>query len=144
MKMFYVEFINGKAVLRDGRKITAKVYYRPEFFRGKTVSWDKKFPYSLELPMLGVSAGCTDLVDVERLLKQEYPDIECFKKTYDVYFNDDTDSNNAGFRMSLCEAIEYVDMNNGTCVSYFEDYSGGTAAVICNETGDLVYEVKLI
>ena len=59
-------------------------------------------------------------------------------KTYDIYFNDDTDSNNKGFNLSLEECKDWIESHRGA--SYFEDYKGGTVSIVCNETGDTVYE----
>ena len=61
-------------------------------------------------------------------------------KTYDVHFNDENDSNNKGFSYTLEEAKDYIEMHNGSNVSYFADYKGGTVSVVCNETGETVYE----
>jgi len=61
-------------------------------------------------------------------------------KTYDVQFNDSTDSNSKGWKESKEYCLDYIKSNNGSNVSYFEDYKGGTASVVCNETGDVVYE----
>ena len=61
-------------------------------------------------------------------------------KTYDVHFNDSTDSNNKGFEYSFEEAKSYIERYNGTNESYFEDYKGGTVSIVCNETGETVYE----
>lgn len=65
------------------------------------------------------------------------------KRTYDVVFNDDTDSNNKGFHESKEYCIDYIQQYNGTDVSYFEDYHGEIASVVCNETGETVYEEEL-
>lgn len=46
-------------------------------------------------------------------------------KTYDVHFNDSENSNSKGFRLSIEECQEYINSNNGTNNSYFEDYKGG-------------------
>ena len=64
-------------------------------------------------------------------------------KTYDVHFNDDQDSNNKGFEYTLEEAKDYIQAYNGTNESYFEDYKGGTVSVVCNETGETVYEEEV-
>ena len=61
-------------------------------------------------------------------------------KTYDVFFNDESDSNNKGFQYTEQEAKDYIKMWNGTNESYFKDYKGGTVSVICNRTGDVVHE----
>lgn len=60
--------------------------------------------------------------------------------TYDVHFNDSTDSNNKGFEYSFEEAKSYIERYNGTNESYFEDYKGGIVSIVCNETGETVYE----
>lgn len=60
--------------------------------------------------------------------------------TYDVHFNDSTDSNNKGFEESFDYCKDYIKRYNGTNESYFEDYKGGTVSIVCNETGETVYE----
>ena len=60
--------------------------------------------------------------------------------TYDVVFNDDTDSNSKGFNSSFDYCKDYICMYNGTNESYFEDYKGGTVQIVCNETEEVVYE----
>jgi len=60
-------------------------------------------------------------------------------KTYDVHFNDSTDSDSKGFSETLQYCKDYIQSNNGTNESYFEDYNGGIVSVICNETGEEVY-----
>jgi len=64
-------------------------------------------------------------------------------KTYDVVFHDDQDSNNKGFEYSKEDAIAYVNSNNGTNESYFEDYKGGIVQVVCNENEEVVYEIEV-
>lgn len=59
--------------------------------------------------------------------------------TYDIIFNDDTDSNNVGGNYTLQEARNYIEMNNGTEWGYFKDYKGGTVSIHCNETDEEVY-----
>lgn len=62
------------------------------------------------------------------------------ERTYDVVFNDDTDSNSKNFtHASLDECKEYIREYNGTNESYFADYKGGVVSIICNETGETVY-----
>ena len=63
--------------------------------------------------------------------------------TYDVHFNDSDDSNSKGFNDTLEECKKYIEMYNGTNHSYFEDYNGGTVSVVCNETGETVYEEEI-
>lgn len=60
--------------------------------------------------------------------------------TYDVVFNDDTDSNSKGFNSSFDYCKDYIRTYNGTNESYFEDYKGGTVQIVCNETEEVVYE----
>lgn len=63
--------------------------------------------------------------------------------TYDVVFNDSYDTNSKGFTVTKEEAINYIEMHNGTNYSYFADYKGGTVSVICNETGEYVYNEEV-
>lgn len=63
--------------------------------------------------------------------------------TYDIYFNDDENSNNNGFSLTLKEAKDYIEMHNGTAWSYFADYKGGVVSIICNETGEEVYSEEI-
>jgi hypothetical protein len=60
--------------------------------------------------------------------------------TYDVHFNDSTDSNCNGFKADFDYCKQYIEMYNGSNHSYFEDYKGGTVSIVCNETGETVYE----
>ena len=64
-------------------------------------------------------------------------------KTYDVFFQNDVNSNNKGFKLMKEEASNYVKNNNGTTNSYFADYKGGTVQVVCNETNEVVYEEEI-
>jgi hypothetical protein len=64
-------------------------------------------------------------------------------KTYNVIFNDDQDSNDKGFKYTLDECKDYIHSFNGTNESYFEDYKGGTVSIVCNETGENVYEENI-
>jgi hypothetical protein len=61
------------------------------------------------------------------------------KTTYDIYFNNEEDSNNKGFSKSLSYCRDYIEMKNGSMDSYFADYKGGTVSIVCNETGETVY-----
>lgn len=63
--------------------------------------------------------------------------------TYEVVFNDDTSSNEKGFKSSFQYCLDYIEQNNGTGESYFEDYKGGIVSIVCNETGTTVYEEKV-
>ena len=61
-------------------------------------------------------------------------------KTYDVVFNDENDSNSKGFEESIEYCKDYIEANNGTDNSYFADYKGGVVSIVCNETGESIYE----
>lgn len=60
-------------------------------------------------------------------------------KTYDVHFNDSTDSNSKGFTETLDYCKDYIETHNGTDESYFADYKGGIVSIVCNESGEEVY-----
>lgn len=63
--------------------------------------------------------------------------------TYDVVFNNESDSNSKGFKSSLEECKKYIELNNGSNDSYFADYKGGVVSVVCNETGETVYSEEI-
>ena len=65
------------------------------------------------------------------------------EQTYDVVFNDENNSNTKGFACSLSYAKNYIKRYNGTNESYFKDYKGGIVSVVCNETGETVFESKI-
>jgi hypothetical protein len=64
--------------------------------------------------------------------------------TYDVYFEDDGNSNRKGFKEPLDSCKSYIKVNNSTNNSYSADYKGGVVSVRCNETEGIIYweEVK--
>lgn len=64
-------------------------------------------------------------------------------KTYNVHFDDSNDSNDKGFKLSFEDAKAYIESNNGTNNSYFEDYKGGIVSIVDNETGETVYEEEI-
>jgi hypothetical protein len=61
-------------------------------------------------------------------------------KTYDVHFNDSTDSNSKGFNYSIERCMDYISAYNGTDESYFGDY----VSIVCNETGETVYMQNIL
>jgi hypothetical protein len=65
------------------------------------------------------------------------------KFTYDVEFNDDTNTNAKGWHESYQYCKDYIESNNGTCFSYFADYKGGSVSIVCNETGNEVYSERV-
>lgn len=64
-------------------------------------------------------------------------------KTFDLHFNDNETSNNCGFKETEIYCKEYIQFYNGTNRGYFNDYKGGTVSIVCNETGDVVYEIEV-
>ena len=62
-------FKDGVWIIKNGRKIVAKIYYRPEFFKGKNISWNEKYPFSIEINRM--AAECTTLEDAKDLLYSE-------------------------------------------------------------------------
>ena len=65
------------------------------------------------------------------------------KKTYDVHFNDSNDSDSKGFKSTLDYCMDYINTWNGSNESYFSDYKSGTVSVVCNETGETIFETKV-
>jgi cystathionine beta-lyase/cystathionine gamma-synthase len=61
------------------------------------------------------------------------------EKIYDVVFDDETSSNNKGFKETYSYCEKYIRTNNGTDTSYFKDYKNGTVSIINIETGDVIY-----
>ncbi|KNB60991.1 hypothetical protein [Chryseobacterium sp. Hurlbut01] len=66
------------------------------------------------------------------------------ERTFNVVFNDSENSNDKGFELSYKEAKDYIDRNNGTNESYFEDYKGGIVSIVDNESGETVYEEEVL
>jgi hypothetical protein len=65
-------------------------------------------------------------------------------KTYDIIFNNNDSSNNKGFTESLEFCQNYIRANNETNNSYFADYKGGSVSIVCNETGETVFETEVL
>ena len=61
-------------------------------------------------------------------------------KTFDVHFNDEISSNSKGFKETIDYCKSYIETWINSDHSYFADYNGGTVSVVCNETGETVYE----
>lgn len=64
-------------------------------------------------------------------------------KTYDVHFNDSSDSSNKGFSLSIEECKNWIEANKNDKSTYFGDYVGGTVSIVCNETGEEVYSEEI-
>ena len=88
-----------------------------------------------------------DFANLTEEQKEEYDDFldvcEENNFTYDVCFDDDNSSNNEGWHESYQYCKDYIESNNGSNWSYFEDYKGGFASIVCNETGDEVYSERV-
>jgi hypothetical protein len=65
-------------------------------------------------------------------------------KTYDIHFNSNTESDNKGFKETLEYCQNYINANNGTENSYFADYKGGVVSIVCNETGETMFETEVL
>lgn len=63
--------------------------------------------------------------------------------TYDVVFNDDTDSNSKGIDGTIEECRNWIECNRHDDTTYFGDYKGGTVSIVCNETDETVYEEEI-
>jgi hypothetical protein len=64
-------------------------------------------------------------------------------KTYNIFFNDNENSNDLGFKSDLEYCKNYIKMHNGTNHSYFADYKGGSVSIVCNENEEVVYETEV-
>ena len=61
-----LEFIKGKATVKQGRKTVAKIYYRPDFLKGLKVNYSKD--WSVELITIGVSKELDTLKECEEAI----------------------------------------------------------------------------
>ena len=80
-----------------------------------------------------------DAAKIEDEPSFEWFDFAITELTYDVAFDDDSTSNSKEFAYPLEECKNYIKMYNGTNESYFGSYKGGTVSIVCNETGEYVY-----
>ena len=102
---------------------------KKEGFYFKTLApTDRVIPVPCEVTEKGYDYINTNGIEVE------------WETTYDVVFNDDTSSNCMGFCSSIEDCKRYIELYNGSNVSYFADYKGGVVQIICNETDEVVYE----
>lgn len=63
-------------------------------------------------------------------------------KTYNVQFNDSENSNDKGFQLTIEDCKNWINSNK-TNDTYFRDYAGGTVSIVCNETGNIVFEENI-
>ena len=64
-------------------------------------------------------------------------------KTYDIWFSDDDNSNNKGFRSSFAWCMDWVSIHSATRTGGFEDYKGELVCITCNETGENRYTAEI-
>jgi hypothetical protein len=70
--------------------------------------------------------------------------METIDSTFDIIFNNDFNSNNLGFKSSFEYCKNYIDINNGTEKSYFENYKSGIVSIVCNENNKIVFETEVL
>ena len=132
MKEGYADYLrNGKDYNSNLREyVEAKADSDPSFFR-----W------------LFNNDNLDDFADLTDEQKEEYDDFldvcEENSFTYDVYFDDDNNTNGEGWHESYQYCKDYIESNNGSNWSYFEDYKGGIVSIYCNETGEEVYSERV-
>ena len=78
----------------------------------------------------------TDILEAIENIEEE---VELF----DVFFDDDNNSNNKGFEYSLEDCQNYIKWNNGTNESYFKDYKGGIVSIVNKKTGEMIFETEV-
>ena len=66
--------------------------------------------------------------------------VDDIKYTYDVVFNDDSNSNAKGIHGTEEECMRWIESNHHDASTYFGDYKGGIVSIVCDQTGDVVYE----
>lgn len=59
--------------------------------------------------------------------------------TYDVVFNDDCNSNSKEIHGTYEECMNWIEFNRHDNSSYFGDYKGGTVSIVCDQTGEFIY-----
>ncbi|WP_333615925.1 hypothetical protein [Bacteroides pyogenes] len=64
-------------------------------------------------------------------------------KTYDVIFNDSSTSNSKNIHGTIEECMSWIKKNRNDKSTYFGDYTAGTVSIVCEQTGDTVYEEEI-
>lgn len=66
-----LKFVDGKAIVKSGRKIVGKVFDKQTFYQSKNIpkTYDEKYPYSLEIPSMG-QRNCESIDDVLTMLNK--------------------------------------------------------------------------
>lgn len=62
---------------------------------------------------------------------------------FDIYFDDNENSNNLGFAESFEYCKTYISMYNGTNNSYFGDYKGGTVSIYDIDADEYVFNEQV-
>jgi hypothetical protein len=62
--------------------------------------------------------------------------------TFDIQFDDEANSNNKGFALSIDAALNYLRAADRS-QSYWPDYIGGTVSIVCNETGEVYFYANI-
>lgn len=65
------------------------------------------------------------------------------KRTYDVQFDDETDSNRQGINGTYQQCMDWIEINRGDKSTYFGDYEGGIVSIVCVETDEVVYHEEI-
>ena len=66
-----LQFTEGAAIIKQGRRILAKVYDRAIFYPLHKIPSKYSFQYSIE--MMGGAFECADLTEVNRILEKYLP-----------------------------------------------------------------------
>lgn len=64
-------------------------------------------------------------------------------KTYDVVFNDSHSSDSKNIHGTIEECMIWIKNNRNDKSTYFGDYVGGTVSIICEQSGETVYEEEI-
>lgn len=63
--------------------------------------------------------------------------------TYDVIFNDDSNSNSVGIHGSIDDCMSWIDSHDGDLSTYFGDYSGGSVSIVSDNTSEVIMEFPI-
>lgn len=85
-----------------------------------------------------VAVKMADLLAKRGYTLEEFFEVE--GRTYDIIFHDEKDSNSKGFAESYEYCKSYIETGVRTMEGYFGDYAGGRVSIVCNETGEEVFD----
>lgn len=94
--------------------------------------------YVVYIPHLKINAYLCSIIKTNDNIKNTTI-MEENKRTYDVEFNNDTDSNSKGIHGTYEECMDWIEFNRGDESTYFGDYKGGIVSIVCEQTGEHVY-----